>query len=524
MNVRTNDQQILPAAARAAVALVGVLAAALVAEPASAAPGHIVMRQLTHITTGTIETPKLQLQDGNVMAFASNADVLGPGTQTANRQIYIWKENPDGTSSFTKATNGVGCDSWYPARPTDTVFSDRPMVVAFVSTCNFDPGVGNADGNPEIFLYEVESGLIHQITKTTAPVVNDEPFMSDSGRCLVFSSNGDLDNNTPMNPFYESDHPGPGYHNPDGSREVFVYGKLDSQNGYPYNAPFVQISNGPSGTTSGHPVIGGYIFGRQCQTSAFQSDHDQLGTGLMGQQIYTYNMPSSAIELVEAKEIEPHGTVPGTYQNSSISEASPFARGPHIVFETDADLWQNGSTGNDVFDFRAYHPRMTQYTNVGSPLEAKRPQVADGGGVVTLDSNGEILAQDRAAADGSMPPFNADGNHEIFRLKGRKYATQITRTEECENTDSTIMDDGNRVGFVSNCDIVPGGNAAGKTQVFLYSLERVEAGIMQPGACTQAGGCCLGSRKEATCYSDLSGRKPKISRPNCLDRETCIQP
>lgn len=512
----------LRAAAPRGVAL-GAAIIGLAATQAAAAPSNIVMRQLTNITTGTIESPKLQLQDGRDIAFASNGDVLGPGTQTANRQIYLWHENEfTGAGTITKLTNGVGCDSYDPARPTDTIPTDRPKLIAFVSTCNFDPTVGNVDGNPEIFFYGLESQHIWQITKTVAPVVNADPFTSDSGRCLVFTSNADLDNNNPSNPHYDSNRPGPGHTNPDSSNEVFLYGLLDGTFEFPFNGTFTQLSNGPSGTTSNKPVVGGYIFSRQCQTAAFQSDYDQSGTGLTGQIVFVYNAPDSSIEVMNSEEIAAHGLPSGMYQNPAISEASPFARGPNLVFESSADVWNNGSTGNEVYNFRLFHPRVSQYTNVGSPFEAKFPQVSDGGGVVTFQSNGELLTQKREAKDGSMPPFNADGNYEIFRLKGRKTITQITRTTGCTNSSSTLMDDGNRVGFVSDCDIVPGENAGHRTQVFLYARERGDAGILTSGNCTQANGCCYVTHDGSTCYSDLTSAKPDISRPNCLDRDSCI--
>jgi hypothetical protein len=510
---------------RKAAALAGLSAAAMLeAVPALAAPSSIVLRQLTNITTGTIESPKLQLEDGHDLAFVSNGDVMGPGTQTANKQVYLLHEN-DVTGAWTtkKLTNGVGCDSWDVTRPTDTVSSDRPMVVAFVSNCDHDPAVGNADGNNEIFFYDLFANHIHQITDTVAPVDNGDPFLSDSGRCMVFRSNGDLENNVESNPYFDVDHPGAGYTNPDGSMEVFLYGTLEQSFEYPHNATYSQVSNGPAGTTSEKPVIGGYIFSRQCQTTAFQSDHDQLGTGLVGQHVYQYNWPSSELvqEFPEADEI-PHGLPPGTYGNASISQASPFARGPHIVFESEADLWNNGSLGTDIFDFRAFHPRMTQYTNVGAGFVTRSPQVSDGGGVITFHSNGEILTDRREARDGSMPPFNADGNFEIFRLNGRRTVTQITRTENCNNTSSSILDDGNRVSFLSDCDVIAGENALGRTQVFLYALERGDAPVLLPGVCTQANGCCYYARNAQTCYSDLTSRKNKISRPNCAERDACL--
>jgi hypothetical protein len=490
---------------------------ALEAVPAAAAPGYTILRQLTNITTGTIESVKLRSQEAKDLAFVSTGDVMGPGTATAERQIYLWREQPDGTGTITRVTNLPGCESYEVSRPTDTTQSDRPMLISFVSTCNFDPMRDNSDGNPEIFFYDIEAGTFHQITNTVAPVVNGDPFPSDSGRCLVFRSNGNLNNNIPSHPHYDPAHPGPGYSNPDFSDEVFVYGKLDADVDYPYNNVFTQLSNGPAGTTSEKPVMNGYYWPRQCASTAFQSDHDQMGGGHVGTRIYLYKMPMSSLEEITADEI-PYGFEPGNYRNPMISAASPFARGPHIVFESEPDLWRNESQGTNIFDWRDFHPRMTQFTNVGAGFVAKEPTVGDGGGVIAFHSDGELLNPERPARTGELPPFNADANFEIFRLEGRKNVWQITQTSGCQNTGVSIKDDGDRMAFVSSCDLIAGKNAGGAQQVFLWALQRSDYPLVADGACLQADACCIHSIKGTTCYHPLKGKKPKILRPNCIDK------
>jgi hypothetical protein len=499
-----------------AVAAAGVVTAA--AEVASAAPGYTILRQLTNLTTGTIEAAKIRSQDGNRIAFVSNGDVMGPGTQTVERQIYLWEEQPDGSGAITRITNQPGCESWDVARPTDDVLSNRPEVIAFVSTCDFDPLVGNADGNPEIFFYEVVSGIFHQITNTAAPVVNAEPYTSDSGRCLVFRSNGDLDNNDTGHPHYDSSHPGPGYSNADGSNEVFLYGKLDQAENYPYTAVFTQVSDGPAGTTSSKPVINGYWFARQCQTTAYQSDHDQLNQGFTGQGIFIYKMPMSSLEPITGAEI-PMGFPDGIYRNPAISAASPFARGPHIVFEAEPDLWRNESVGTDIFDWRDFHPRMSQFTRIGLGKVVSEPQVGDGGGIMSMTSDGELLHPEHELRTGELPPFNPDGNHEVFVLDGRKTVLQLTATSGCQNLHTSLDDDGDRLTFISDCDVLPGNNPNGVTQIFIRQLERLDYPLLLPGACEESAGCCISSRKLTTCaWHPLKGRKLKIPRPNCIDK------
>jgi len=494
------------------------------ATSAVAEPNRHVLRQLTNITVGDIETPQLRSQDGSKIAFVATGDVLGIGTSTVDRQIYLWTE---ATNTTVQVTNGIGCESYDPTRPTDGVFTgSRPEIVAFTSNCNHDPAVGNADGNYEIFFWETESGKFHQITDTVAPADNGDAFVSDSGRCMVFRSSADLDDNNPSNPNYDEGHPGPGFSNPDGSAEVFMMSKISGEGGFPIGYTMTQVSNGPAGTTSEKPVVGGYWFARQCQTTAWQSDHDQFGGTRTGTFVWMYHRPGSEVRAMdypgEMAESGLIGQFPdGQYTNVHISAASPFARGPHIVFETEPDLWVNDSVGQDVFNFRVFHNRLTQFTDVGTTGITRRPNMSDGGGVVSLDSTGELVNQKRAARIGGEPPFNADGNEEIFRLKGRRKIFQLTRSEDCSNTEATIKDNGRRITFRSTCDLIPGANPSGLPQVFMWSLQKSSDDIMQPGACDDAEGCCKYTRKEAGCYEPIFGTKPKPPRPNCVSKGNC---
>ena len=200
-------------------ALATLAAVALVAMPqtSSARPSMPVLQQVTNITVGTVEDVRLRLQQGARISFASDGDVMGPGTETNDLEIYVYDAE---TKELMKATNTPGGRSYQPARSTDQVFqADRTEIVAFISTGDLDPEVGNGDGNPEIFFWELVSGKVTQITDTQPPVVNSDPFPSDSGKCMVFSSTGDIENNSGEH----SGNPSSGYNNEDGSQEVFLW-------------------------------------------------------------------------------------------------------------------------------------------------------------------------------------------------------------------------------------------------------------------------------------------------------------
>jgi hypothetical protein len=152
-----------------------------------------VLQQVTGITTGDVANVKLRSETANWITFSATGDVMGSGTETPGREVYLYSTV---TGTLTRVTTTTDGESYAPSRVTDSTFAaGRPDSFSFVSTGDLDPDRDNSDHNPEIFIYEVASGEIHQVTDTLPPVVNGAPFSSDSAKCVVFESTADLDNN-----------------------------------------------------------------------------------------------------------------------------------------------------------------------------------------------------------------------------------------------------------------------------------------------------------------------------------------
>jgi hypothetical protein len=476
-------------------------------DPALAARGTIpVLEQITRNTVGDVPEAELRSELGTWITFTSTGDVMGPGTATGGREVYLYNVLAGTTTRVTNS--GPGRESYEPTRVSDSTFSaGRPDSFFFTSTGDFTGQ--NADGNPEIFAYEIYSGQFHQLTNTVAPVVNKTAFTSDSAKCIVFASTGDLDNNDGS----DDSNVGPGYDNPDGSQEVFMYTVSDNAN-FP-DGYITQISNGPVGTESWAPVIGGYWFPRQCQTSAYLSDHAQLNDGAVGTHIYEYDRPAGTVKRLINKDVLVYGEVdpPGNYGEPHISSASNFARGPYIVFSTDSDLWNNGSVGFEMFRYRVFHPLMTQYSGllIGDIF---KPQISDGGGYLAFHSTGEILNH-RGAKHIGPGPFNPDFNSEIFETKGRRKIWQITESGPgCDNYDVSIQDHGGGIVFLSTCDLIPGSNPLGIPQVFFFRRVRSDDPVLAPGACNVVEGCC----NEANgCYRQVFGKQDRPPKRNTVE-------
>jgi hypothetical protein len=496
MTIRTNG--FLTAIADCAlVTAVSAMAVCATSGLAQAQHGRIpVLVQVTHNTTGDIEDPKIRSQAGDTIVFTSDGDVLGPGTEPGHREVYHYGVNTGVLMRLTTTTDG---ESWGGTRETDSLLEAAERLVAFVSTGDLDPAVGNADHNPEVFIKQLETGEIVQVTDTVAPVVNAEPYASDSGRCLVFRSNGDLDDNDGS----DVGNPGAGFSNADESDEIFNIDFGDvvfSRDGW----VTTQVSNGPAGTTSSHPVVGGYIFTRQCRSTAFQSDHDHLGNGSSGLHIYNYTRTTASFEQLSMPGA-------GINRNPAISSASNFARGPFVIYESAMDPIGNGSTPFEIYRFRLFKNELWQYTF--GDQDSAHGGVSDGGGRVVFESRGEVLDPTRTLRNGEEPPFNADGNSEIFLTKRKRQVTQVTRSEGCENTLPTIRDTGDAIAFRSTCDLIPGHNPAGVPQVFYFVLVDPDDAISTSGGCEIVDGCC----NEANgCFVNPFGKK--VSPPRSGSR------
>ena len=146
---------------------------------------------ISQITDSTVGNSFGASLDGGSIAFVSTAD-LDPsvGNADGNNEIFLF----DGVS-ISQITDSTAGNSFEPSLDGGSI--------AFYSTADLDPGVGNADGNDEIFLFDGVS--ISQITDSTA---GDSLGPSLDGGSIAFVSTADLD---------------PGVGNADGNFEIFLF-------------------------------------------------------------------------------------------------------------------------------------------------------------------------------------------------------------------------------------------------------------------------------------------------------------
>ena len=154
--------------------------------------------QITNTTGGSNGSPKISAA-GTRIAFVSNRDLTpgSPGNADGNNEIFLFDTL---TGHFTQITNTTGGDSPFTMSNASPSINAGGTHIAFVSNRDLTPGnPGNADGNSEIFLFDTTTGRFTQITNTTGGgIFVIEPKINASGtRIRLRVPTGTL---TPGNP------------------------------------------------------------------------------------------------------------------------------------------------------------------------------------------------------------------------------------------------------------------------------------------------------------------------------------
>lgn len=169
---------------------------------------------------------------GKYVVFASDADLLGTNDD-GSTEVFLYDAKDKELSQVTTTGGGRKCQN-----PS---VDQSGKVIAFVSDADFV--ATNADGNREIFLYDVKAKAYTQVTSTTAGNPTSNPMLVANGKAVLFDSKADLAGT-----------------NADGNREIFRY---DSKAG-----TFAQLTDTTTGDCQ-RPMPS-----KSGQYVAFESDSD----------------------------------------------------------------------------------------------------------------------------------------------------------------------------------------------------------------------------------------------------------
>jgi uncharacterized repeat protein (TIGR01451 family) len=170
-------------------------------------PADLQIVQVTHTTFGvSISNPSIS-HDGSRIAFLSDGNLVpATGNPDGNPEVFLAEVDPANLAG--PITLAQITDTGSGITHAEPVLSGDGMTVAFVSNGELDPQRDNADANPEVYLAAVESpGTFTQVTLSGPTVTNATPSVNRLGTQVAFVSDGNL-------------RPSPG--NSEGNQEVFV--------------------------------------------------------------------------------------------------------------------------------------------------------------------------------------------------------------------------------------------------------------------------------------------------------------
>ena len=143
--------------------------------------------------------------DGNteiwIYRFSAGPDVdltLGADLPVIPIDQGTFNRITDTTPSRVPRPGSSTAAPFYADDNREATISDDGNLIAFISTRNLDPGVGNADGNPELFFYNISSTTFRQATNTQDAVVGvglvfqSNPSISSNGSVVAFLSSANL--------------------------------------------------------------------------------------------------------------------------------------------------------------------------------------------------------------------------------------------------------------------------------------------------------------------------------------------
>jgi uncharacterized protein (TIGR03437 family) len=128
-----------------------------------------------------------------------------PG-QDLNAGTFTQITNTPASRLPTAGVTGANAKpAFYADDNREPAVSDDGNILAFISTRNLVTGVGNTDGNPELFLYNVSAGTFTQGTQTqdvtlgVGLIFQSNPNLSATGSVVSFTSSANLASNNADN-------------------------------------------------------------------------------------------------------------------------------------------------------------------------------------------------------------------------------------------------------------------------------------------------------------------------------------
>lgn len=334
--------------------------------------------------------------DGRRSVFLSDFDLVG-GNADHKEEVFLY----DRDVGFVQVTESTEFCNW-----GGCTISGDGRRAAFSSKCDYTGD--NPDLNFEVFLLEIESGSITQLTDTQDSYGSFSPQLDDSGSVLVMVSTGDLTGQ-----------------NPDGSREVFVLDLTEEST--------TQITDTTDGIWSSTVSGDG--------SSVLFSHAAAYGPGLS---MYRRD-DGSTVTL----------TTGGVGYEADINWD-----GTRVVVSTRNDvLGSNPDVGYELYLWEA-GSGFVQITDTKDPYGAiQSPSINDEGNMAAFVSDLDLVPGQNPLHDSRLFVWNGATGEIIQVTHGDHYRDDYFPAISGGNTS---------VYFCSDADLVPGGNPTRSLQIFVW--------------------------------------------------------
>ena len=287
--------------------------------------------------------------DGTAIVFVSDQDFEGMNAD-GNLEIFLYEVFPD---SFTQITDTTGLGNFNPS------MSSTGSLFIFKSPHDFTGG--NPDGNAEIFMVSASTLIITQLTNTTGGGIansNTGARINADGTHIAFLSN--------------RDHVGM---NADGNKEVFI---LDIN-----TLIYTQITDTTVISHDDVPAISA-----DGTLVSFQSEGDLTGGNAdLSEELFLYDADTDTITQVT-------DSTGSNFQSNRFSSISPD--GTLVAFKSNLDLTGENPAGNEIFLYDIHTDMISQITT--SIFPEGIPRFSADGNYIIFSANNDIT--------GGNPDFN----------------------------------------------------------------------------------------------------------------------
>jgi WD40-like Beta Propeller Repeat len=387
---------------------------------------------VTNTTGGLNQNPSID-KSGNLIAFTSNTDHEHPsGTVFAPPAAFDFDGAGNGFTPAGAADPNPSCQNCAPGNTTagnlylwrarkkgaDPANSFRQLTFSTTGgfTANQEPDLNqrgtfvawdsdrdhvgaNADGNREIFLLELKTGAITQVTHTTSSgdTANRRASLSDDGKLLVFESTRDFSGASCT----LTDLVSP-CDNADGNSEVMLYRRLTGD--------FVQVTKTTGGTTSANPRPrisndGRYVAWQSTRDFGAQLPPAATCTLLDGVTACDNADGNSEVMRVDLKknaftQLTKTTPAPGCSGTGANERVEISTRGNYVSFQSTCEFQLNpggcgscdGSDNDEVFvaDFRK---KALQQATISAAGYNRVPRISGNGTYIAFESTRSYKTQ-----------------------------------------------------------------------------------------------------------------------------------